>query len=1073
MKQKLSAMRGNWPRVFCKCARSFLSISKVFDNVQRLAKAFVDLYAAGNPLFRYSCINEITKWTTVDKTKIFVYFVTKLPRIEGGTSYVGFPGAMEKEEHTGMTQNDDSYDLGDLFDTKDLVKSCVQSAVSMLRDAEDSGELTTKRIENLLTLLDGGQTQAIDRDCNLDLLLTGGDDIRNLWLEIFGSKEMLHVPHVLDVHAAMACVEYLESPGLDTDALCQHWLKQVKRLQASLELICSQQNTKQFGERCKERLHVSWKRIYILSLFVEHMLLGFHHEDNQLRKLVLDNTQTLSKVLEGNSDVKSLRAFQAVIKVLKSCKQRASDQIFSFDEVKEYLQQHLSSVEESRFVDEDDEAELYALYINCFEDSMWEKMPQEDKSEKLKPFFRDETQFLQFFLADVASAPTTVSMEFLQHIARLRLSLTMATSIITDCLSDNNVPDGAEEFLKVVIKLCEDSGNDWYRVYLIRELTKRNGVERVQTLVTQPEFRWLFPEEIREQCGLPTRKGTCLECGLEVGGERHVPLPGFTKIQLQQDRTRPGHILGDPERRNNPDSLDTKNMSLTPFTLVRLVTHLAMLLGASEKSQDLDQLLREGKDSIRTDSRVSSNFIMRTTFGDDCTFLTSLPQDSQVHSSAVWSCRERLSLLSLTHTVEHNDQKEELPLLWKFLQKEREFRQIKFLPDIVILQKRLVRKFQNTSDQIVGSIQDFIEMQTGEIKIPDEFCNDLDLDSDLQYLLPRRHGPGLCATGLVSYLVALQNELVYAVDSHTREDNSSYKVSVAELTEQHVIHYEVEKDLLPLVLSNCQYSLERGHEIISQYDLPRIQQQILTCFLQGKPLISCTGIPTLVKTQERDNETIFKAVKGKVHQMPLSSLIRNAVSRELESYSEVCEAFKIMELLLGFLTVTGGEPTMTLLTYLKDVLKMADHINQHILKTLGRCTLRHCVSLWQLISSLKSEMMLRLKREPFSGYPAEYQQPLTEENKNELKGVMARGNMDQWFLEMHEFVLLRLGRPRAIDNYKPVWSVKESVAAYMDQKEVEVPHCVEEMFPENLKLSQIVETWKYAVTTKQELMMEG
>lgn len=59
-----------------------------------------------------------------------------------------------------------------------------------------------------------------------------------------------------------------------------------------------------------------------------------------------------------------------------------------------------------------------------------------------------------------------------------------------------------------------------------------------------------------------------------------------------------------------------------------------------------------------------------------------------------------------------------------------------------------------------------------EIKIPEEFCSrDLDLDSDLRYLLPRRQGPGLCATGLVSYLVTLHNELVNAVDRHTQEDS--------------------------------------------------------------------------------------------------------------------------------------------------------------------------------------------------------------------------------------------------------------------------------------------------------------
>ncbi|XP_034002602.1 E3 ubiquitin-protein ligase rnf213-alpha-like isoform X2 [Trematomus bernacchii] len=1745
---------------------------------------------------KYSCTNEINKWALNANTKTFVYFVTKLPRIEGGTSYVGFQGgpwrsvhiddlrrskefasdvhslknlriselfeelpeAMKTEDYNGVAQNNDSTVLGDVYDITELTRSCVQSAVNMLRDATESGELSTKRIENLLTLLDETQTQrvfanivrkrlhmlledyeanipnpkswvlteasnvnalqeggtflhtlwrkiqavvtpllatlvsVIDRDCNLELLLNECDDIRNLWLEIFGSKQMLHVPFkrvesnssvlmvqshstggntmhcrmpfswwikdfldglmiqtyrhethspghfqefflntplgnyisknveekmkkefferylqdfvsmtmkvasdeelqllcqalascinelqsrkrvedelslpdihiaynvyksrlqnlswmitlqpdvvsplrknrhtncpemVLDVLAAQACVECLESANLDTDALCQRWLMQVKRLRASLDLICSQQ----YKERCKEILRgvrKGWKRINILSLFVDHMLLGFQNDENQLRTLVLNQIQTLNKVLEGNSDVKSMKAFRAVIEILSSCKQGASDQLFrfglqcevctrepqdpvklpchhmfcltcvrasidagqtscpkcrqqlpndfqphvseeirvslrknaefsrrcngffidllstvcfkdntppethvithllsyliietehkqihtkdlspfdespdknpvvrsvilklllkfSFDEVQEYLQQHLSSVEESRFVHEDDKAELYALYINCLEDSMWEKMPQEGCTDlEVKPFYNDETQFLHFFLAEVTSVPATVSIQHLQHIARLRLSLTMAAQLISDDLCERKLPDGSEDFLKMVIKVCEDSGNDWYRIYLIRKLSEWQGVESVQTLVKQPGFSWLFPNDIHQQnvdegqmdqylvygeeyktvrdavakavvdcnveqiedvcekctapprkrtmfillalfrevttlyrsantslhptselchafadliqgsrylyqkevrdfasalvhnrlgslaithdltiedntiielnihlaavlltgthvlvmplkqlglspenmqaafiptmpddmlavaqaaiqqdygqltwyvcpnnhpcfvdeCGLPMQRGRCLECGQEVGGEHHSPLQGFRPIDLQQDRTRPGHILGDPEQGNNTD---TKNMSLSPFTLIRLVTHLAMLLGTSEKSQfvqriiqppvedvcmflslhikkdldqlsralgrgaddtvttvhlvirslqdlvqpnlsgidpnlttkasrnswettvaadimtpllrDLDQLLQEAKGSIRTDSRVSSNFIMRATFGDDCTFLTSLPQGSQVHSSAVWSCRERLSLLSLTHIVEQNDQKEELPLLWRFLQKEKEFRQIKLLPDIVILQKRLVRMFQNATDQIVGSVGEFIEEQTemktwyekyiniflktwnllrvsvtsSELKIPDEFCSqDLNLDSDLQYLLPRRQGPGLCATGLVSYLVALHNELVNAVDSLTGED-SSYRVSVAELREQHVISYELEKDLLPLVLSNCQYSLERGHETITQYDLPMIQQQIITRFLQGKPLITRTGVPTLINTQERDYETMFKAVKGKVHQATLSSLTRNALSRELDSYSEVCEALKIAELLLGFLSMTGGDPMMSLVTYLQDILKMVQRIDKHILQALGRCNLRHCVSLWQLLSSLRSENMLRLKREPFSGYQSEYLMPLTEENKTELKGFVSRGNVDQWLLEMHEFLLLNLGRPRAIDDFNPAWSVKETVCAYMDRKEVEVPAYVEERFPANLMMSQIVETWKYAVTAKQDLM---
>lgn len=66
----------------------------------------------------------------------------------------------------------------------------------------------------------------------------------------------------------------------------------------------------------------------------------------------------------------------------------------------------------------------------------------------------------------------------------------------------------------------------------------------------------------------------------------------------------------------------------------------------------------------------------------------------------------------------------------------------------------------------------------------------------------------------------------------------SYTVSLAEVSDLHVIRYEVDRDLLPLVLSNCQYSMERGRETLSEYDLPKIQQQVFTRFLQGKPNIT-------------------------------------------------------------------------------------------------------------------------------------------------------------------------------------------------------------------------------------------
>ena len=63
-------------------------------------------------------------------------------------------------------------------------------------------------------------------------------------------------------------------------------------------------------------------------------------------------------------------------------------------------------------------------------------------------------------------------------------------------------------------------------------------------------------------------------------------------------------------------------------------------------------------------------------------------------------------------------------------------------------------------------------------------------------------------------------------------------MSPADLTDQQVIRYELDQELMPLVLANSQYSLERGKETLHEYDLAKIQQQVLTHFLQGRPIIT-------------------------------------------------------------------------------------------------------------------------------------------------------------------------------------------------------------------------------------------
>ncbi|PKU34399.1 hypothetical protein llap_15296 [Limosa lapponica baueri] len=733
----------------------------------------------------------------------------------------------------------------------------------------------------------------------------------------------------------------------------------------------------------------------------------------------------------------------------------------------------------------------------------------------------------------------------------------------------------------------------------------------VQSPVLQPLRNLAFHPHTM-QCGRPMEMSTCIDCGVRIGGENHKALPGFREFQSNEDRTQTGHVLGDVNHRKTAGMSD-RNMSPVVFMLIRLLTHLAMLLGATKdpeslqkiikppvpnsvsflqqhiqqdlveltrilgksvdetvntlhlvlgsllkdthqypgqwpvqfsavlstkeernkweeivaktiiapELEDLDKKLLKLNRQIQEDERISSNPIVKIVYGDPATFLSQLPKDSHIHHSKMWSCRKKISVENLGHVVQQKNAKDTVPLLWKFLQMEPELRLVKFLPEILALQRDLVRRFQNTTDVRCCSIRDFLkEPLSGEIKLPKGYCSaDLTLDSKLEVLLPRRQGLGLCSTALASYLIALHNNCIRSVNKHIKEDDG-YLISVSEVADLHLISYEVERDLIPLILSNCQYSMEKGGETLQDFDLERIQQQVISKFLQGKPLITPKGIPTLVYRHDRNCEQLFDDVRDKVAQSALPSSVMNMISGELQSYSDACDALSVTEITLGFLAMAGenpemllaeyiqnvlqmgdqtnphvlqgiptlvyrhdrnceqlfddvrdkvaqsalpssvmnmisgelqsysdacdalsvteitlgflamaGEnPEMLLAEYIQNVLQMGDQTNPHVLQALGRCQLKHSIALWQLLSTHKSEQLLRLRRDPFVDISPAFKKELTAEIAKLLNTFLVHSRLETFLQELHEMIVLKLRHVRAVQEHNPKWSYFGNVA---------------------------------------------
>ncbi|KAK9407005.1 putative E3 ubiquitin-protein ligase-like, partial [Crotalus adamanteus] len=97
----------------------------------------------------------------------------------------------------------------------------------------------------------------------------------------------LHSQMVLDVFAALACTEMLSSAVLTWKS--RAWLQQVKDLQMPIELVCAANCSQGSGSQCSQMLQEvksQWNRVFSVSLFVEHVLLGAETLIPELKELV-------------------------------------------------------------------------------------------------------------------------------------------------------------------------------------------------------------------------------------------------------------------------------------------------------------------------------------------------------------------------------------------------------------------------------------------------------------------------------------------------------------------------------------------------------------------------------------------------------------------------------------------------------------------------------------------------------------------------------------------------------------------------------------------------------------------
>nr|XP_046210346.1 E3 ubiquitin-protein ligase rnf213-beta isoform X1 [Oncorhynchus gorbuscha]XP_046210347.1 E3 ubiquitin-protein ligase rnf213-beta isoform X1 [Oncorhynchus gorbuscha]XP_046210348.1 E3 ubiquitin-protein ligase rnf213-beta isoform X1 [Oncorhynchus gorbuscha] len=510
--------------------------------------------------------------------------------------------------------------------------------------------------------------------------------------------------------------------------------------------------------------------------------------------------------------------------------------------------------------------------------------------------------------------------------------------------------------------------------------------------------------------------------------------------------------------------------------------------------QHLRRKLAEAQVSISADDRLGGSPLMRLLYADPRPMLPLLPSlsDCPTHHSSFWSLSETLTVEHFSQRVDQEQGRNTVPLLKLFLKKVLCVRQLHHLPELAALQADLSRMFPLTAEMTSQSIAQALQhIPTGyqkkvllgrmkvfmnvwnclrmdvannaDLGVTPQVCEkELTMESSGEFLSPCRHGPGSCLQILVKFLLETHNSLVREVRRLSHHDNSAYSVPLEGVSETQLTLCHPERELLPLVLSHCHYTLRTRRETDSSYNLMDIQAQLARRFLAGKPSIQADTSRYLNRYQQ-DFSVVLDEVRAKIPQESLKGSVSCAMRTGLRSYTDVCDAVFAVEIGLRFLGKTSGVPQAPLLSYLTESLKMGPQISSSVAKVLGESRLEHSTFTWQLLTSWKSELMLSRGQDPFQRLPSEFQQKLSEEERRELRVFFSGTNIDILSLELHEILLLKTNTQAFSDQaYLPHWDIRSTLDNHLDKKRLP-PMPGLDSLPEDITLDKGADMWRMAV----------
>uniref|UniRef100_A0A1X7U2F3 Uncharacterized protein n=1 Tax=Amphimedon queenslandica TaxID=400682 RepID=A0A1X7U2F3_AMPQE len=444
---------------------------------------------------------------------------------------------------------------------------------------------------------------------------------------------------------------------------------------------------------------------------------------------------------------------------------------------------------------------------------------------------------------------------------------------------------------------------------------------------------------------------------------------------------------------------------------------------------------------------------------------------------------------------------EQHPVIFTYLSEAHRFQAMKFLPDIIkmlkITQKAISQfdydeKTQGTIEnmsfgEFVNQIDDqqkddyesfFVSFQQAWELCHHELDNErlfelknnsiqaeISKKMKMKHLIPTTYGPGVITTGLIDHLVISHNKFIRLCCKFVEDSLKknwlwqSPKVPLQELNSKHFV--KCSDEFVRLVQSHSVYTISNGNVTIQINDLGIIERDFVQEFVLGKPIITqVLDIPQVIWKRPVLNTQIIAAVKKNITQQALPPLVRSGILMDLKNnLAEMTVTCETVETVMRFLQRKKEPSKKKLKEYVEKELIIIGKLRSE--KITDFCCLEHVVPLWRFLNVERAKYRVRNEEDPFT-VKSEFMEELDDEQqKVSLEAAISKmTNIDNMLEVMYEMIQTYVQTCHLEDKHKQLRVV---LFDYVYQTKSESIFYLMELFPPDIKLSQVACTWKEIV----------